>query len=95
MDYFAHRASVERKAAMAAKDMTSFRAHMNLANAYERRMASEFVAGRVHPAQVTIDAPLQAAVGDVPSLAQEQAQAQQNWRERRTGPVMPMPLLRN
>ena len=40
-DYFIARAAAERRAALAAASMPSFRAHMSMAQEYERRAAVE------------------------------------------------------
>jgi hypothetical protein len=40
-EYFARRAVVEREAALKARDLSSFRAHMDMAREYEWRAATE------------------------------------------------------
>jgi hypothetical protein len=86
--YFAARALAERKAALAAKDVTSFRIHMELATAYERRAAVANSAADDEVARTSPPQPVSA------SLAQEQA-----WKHasdpRLTKSVRPVPLLRN
>jgi hypothetical protein len=40
-EYFMGRAAAERRAALAAANMPSFRVHMDMAQEYERRAAAE------------------------------------------------------
>jgi hypothetical protein len=94
-DYFGKRARAERAAALAAKDMASFRVHMDLANAYERRTVdAEHVEGFLAARQFHRHASAPAGQDGGLSLAEGQAR-QQHGERRHHFSRTPMPWLRN
>jgi uncharacterized protein (DUF2141 family) len=92
-DYFGKRALAERAAALAAKDMASFRIHMDLAIAYEQRAGQERIEVFRDAAYFGRD---RAQAAERAGLSLAEGQARQQLSRRRQEPVLPpMPWFRN